>query len=360
MLSTHAAAGLFQAIRMFIRSWSSRLALTVAVVVGPLPLVAVEPSPGDGAEPRQGATISLIEENDFLVLEDKHYTQGGSLVYLGADDAMPAGCLRWLKECPAPGMVVTRARLGFELGQQMYTPADLRTPTLIVDDRPYAGWLFGGVIVQRRGFTPERHIPVLESFRLQGGVIGPDALAEEAQGFFHNILNNRQALGWTNQLPNEPGIMLKYQRAWRMELSSSAEFIPHAGVSLGNPETSLRVGGKIRVGWHLPSDFGVQRMDSLAVSDGGRTGNEGSGAWGGYFFFGAEGRVVLYNEFLDGSLYRDSHHVNKNYFVADLELGAVLELGRFELALTGVYRSEEFHGQNGYDPFASFQLKYKF
>ncbi|TAK92579.1 MAG: hypothetical protein EPO07_19315, partial [Verrucomicrobia bacterium] len=60
---------------MFIRSWSSRLALTVAVVVGPLPLVAVEPSPGDGAEPRQGATISLIEENDFLVLEDKHYTQ---------------------------------------------------------------------------------------------------------------------------------------------------------------------------------------------------------------------------------------------------------------------------------------------
>ena len=41
--------------------------------------------------------------------------------------------------------------LGYVFGQNMYTPQNLLTNGLIKTDRPYAGWLYGGVYLQRRG-----------------------------------------------------------------------------------------------------------------------------------------------------------------------------------------------------------------
>jgi hypothetical protein len=254
--------------------------------------------------------------------------------------------------------------LGYEAGQAIYTPENLAASTPQPNDRPYAGWLYAGMLTQRRGVTPRLGIPVLENIRVQLGVVGPGALAKEEQEAAHFVGGFQQARGWHNQLHNEPGFALKYQRAWRLALTAprtwSADFLPHTGVSLGNVDTSARVGGTFRMGWNLPDDFGVQAMDSLGVADGGRSASSVNRRWGCHLFVRAEGRAVGYNEFLDGDLFRASPHSAKHPLVGEVQGGVALVGARFNLALALNYRSTEFEGQACEDAFSSVSLNVKF
>ena len=308
----------------------------------------------------RGPALTLTEENDWIAGTDRHYTQGLRFTYLGSEHREPG----WLKDFPSGAFHVQTWRWGGELGQAIYTPEDLKASIPLPDDRPYAGWLYGGVILQRRGATPESAIPVLENIRLQLGVVGPGSLAKEEQNAAHFVGGFGQAEGWHNQLGNEPGFALKYQRAWRLAPGTprewTADFIPHAGGSLGNVDTSARVGATLRAGWHLPDDFGVQTIDSLGVTDGGRTSAEGRRR--GFYFFGrVEERAVARNEFLDGSMFRrNSPQVDRRPFVCELQGGAVLVLGRLDVALVLVYRTKEFDGQTCEDTFGSLSVSMNF
>lgn len=112
----------------------------------------------------------------------------------------------------------------------------------------------------------------------------------------HFIGGFQKAAGWHNQLPNEPGMTLKYQRTWRLGPTSprtwSAEFLPHVGASLGNVDTSARIGGAFRMGWHVPDDFGIQGIDAAGLADGGRSSAGMRLRFGGYLFTRTEGRAV--------------------------------------------------------------------
>ena len=44
---------------------------------------------------------------------------------------------------------------------------------------------------------------------------GPAALGEEVQNNFHRLINGDRVNGWNNQLRNEPGLTLTYERRWR-------------------------------------------------------------------------------------------------------------------------------------------------
>jgi len=131
-------------------------------------------------------------------------------------------------------------------------------------------------------------------------------------------------------------------------------------MSLGNVDTSFRVGATGRLGWHLPEDFGVQTIHSLAVPDGGRRLADSSWRVGFYFFAGAEASALLYTTFLDGNLFRESHHVERKPFVVELKGGMALVVNRVEIAAMVVYRTEEFAGQHQGDRYTSLLLKYQF
>src|SRR6266850_1477981 len=85
-----------------------------------------------------GQIVSLRLENDATVSSDRHYTQGGLLSYLSADDAVPG----WVKvvsdNLPTFGYKVGGAKWGIGVGQEIYTPEDLLSPVLQTNDRPYA------------------------------------------------------------------------------------------------------------------------------------------------------------------------------------------------------------------------------
>ena len=201
-------------------------------------------------EPREfverGSVLEVTEENDWFAGTDRHYTQGARMVYLGAEHSQP----HWLKDFAAWGLRVDAWRSGFQFGQLFFTPENLLARERLPNDVPYSGWLYAGPILQRRGVMTSLGVPVLETFQLQAGIIGPGALGEEVQNTAHFFGSSETAQGWSNQLHDEPGLAAKYQRTWRVAPSGphdwSAEVLPHLGGSVGNVDTSLRGGVTLR------------------------------------------------------------------------------------------------------------------
>lgn len=353
------------------RAFINRLILRagiMAILLNVLPVLnAAEAAPlpdVDSAE-NQGSILELNEENDFFAGADRHYTQGARLAYLGADKRANSLDHGFIKLIPTLGFHMDVYRTGLELGQSLYTPQDLSTEESIPNDHPYAGWLYGGGILQRQGSTRHLNVPVLETMRIQAGIVGPGAMAEQMQDIVHITARFTKPHGWQNQIHNEPGLAVKYQRAWRVSSREQrgwgVDLIPHAGASLGNVDTSLRAGATLRIGRQLPDDFGIQTIDSLGITDGGRrSSSTDDHTWGFYGFVGTEGKAVAYTMFLDGNLFEAGPSVDKRPLVAELKSGLVLVFASAELAFMYVVRSEEFYGQQSADIFGSLFLKWKF
>ena len=65
-------------------------------------------------------------------------------------------------------------RIGFALGQELFTPAQISTPNFMIRDRLYGAWLHGSLILRRAGQMGD--FSVMDEFELDLGVVGPEAL----------------------------------------------------------------------------------------------------------------------------------------------------------------------------------------
>ncbi len=318
-------------------------------------------SAAPGASPRH-SFLTLTEENDdFVGNGDRHYSQGARLSYTMSEEGTPDWVYSFTHSLPRMGVDIEMPRLGYALGQNIYTPAYLNTGVPVASDRPYAGYLYFGLYVQRRGAMG--HIPVLDTAELDVGLIGPESFAEDTQHWWHGIGNWVQPRGWTNQLKTEPGLTIRLDRQWKLspckpEDKWGWDFIPRAGVSLGNVTTFASAGAVVRAGYNIPDDFGVQNIDSLSSQYGGR--NASTPLVGGYVFAGLDGRAVAHNAFLDGNLWQRSHSVHKEPLVGDFKAGAVLSFRHFDVGATFVLRTCEYRGQSRCDRFAGITLNAKF
>ncbi len=69
-------------------------------------------------------------------------------------------------------------------------------------------------------------------------------------------------------------------------------------------------------------------------------------------------RLVARDVFLDGNTWVDSPSVDKWPLVGEGTAGLALRWFGLRLAYTYVWRSEEFHGQDGHTEFGSLNLTY--
>ncbi len=127
----------------------------------------------------------------------------------------------------SPGNVT---RIGFAVGHSIFTPQDTEAFGPLPDQHPYAGWLYGdySVLVERDG-------SVLDMLTVSAGVVGPAALGEEVQNNFHRLINGDRVNGWNNQLRNEPGLTLTYERRWRPFFRLSRPSAGQAGPDARRP-----------------------------------------------------------------------------------------------------------------------------
>lgn len=300
-------------------------------------------------------TLGFLVENDKFTGTDEHYTNGIQLSYLSGKDDLP----NWLRTAARylPGVQESAAlRAGYVLGHSIFTPGDTSATKPLPNDRPYAGWLYGGValVAENEGR--------LDTWELDLGIVGPSARGKEVQNSFHALIGVDEAEGWNNQLHDEFGYALIYERRWRnlwehQRTGFGVDVTPYVGGSLGNVGTYLDVGFTMRIGNDLPNDFGAPRI---------RPSLPGSNFFlprdnfGWYLFVGASGRAIAHNIFIDGNSDGDSLGVDRKPLVGDLQGGLVTTIGGVRLAYTYVLRTREFDGQNKPDRFGSIGLSFKF
>lgn len=316
----------------------------------------------DPGIPDQFGILSVQVENDMWGSgEDQHYTHGTRISYLSSEET-PAWLVR------AAGMVPVFSRRGhlrtsYAVGQSIFTPEDIIRKDLIVDDRPYAGWLYGaiGLISDHRVRDGNLRSGRLDSLELNLGVVGQSSLAEDTQSIVHNIIGAPEPNGWRHQLHDEFGIMLVYDRQWQAQYVSEVygmgvDLTPNVGGTLGNVLTSISGGVTLRVGRDLPSDYGPPSI---------RPSLPGSGFYnptrefGWYLFAGVEGRYVLHSIFLDGNTFKSSHSVDREPWVGDIQAGLVLTWGGVRLSFTNIFRSDEFAEQKSPTEFGSISLSFR-
>ena len=314
-------------------------------------------------------TLGIYLENDAFAGTDRYYTSGALLSWsspnLGnfSDSPYASPFLPFFDLIPYINETDYQKNLVFSFGQNIYTPDDTESVGLIGNDRPYAGWLYGGLGVVWKN---ER---VRNSLMLNIGLVGSWSYAQESQRYVHDARGFDHPNGWDNQLHNELGIMLAYERTWRFPKITRRsgfdwEFLPHAGAVVGNVKTYANLGAELRAGFNLPDDFGT---GVIGPSSGTSTPVDGSmGAsrsWfplGMYVFVRTDGRAVGRNVFLDGNTFGSSHSVGHKLFVADLSAGVAFNYRNTKIAYAFVYRTKEFDAQREAQVFGTLSLNWTF
>jgi hypothetical protein len=304
--------------------------------------------------------FTIIEENDALIPAptDRWYTQGLMLSYLSAPVASSAFDWMFPTTYTNPNAPRTR-RFEIVVGQSIFTPAATKLNPPDPLDRPYAGWLYGGL-----GWYQETNRASLDHFELVGGVVGPASLAKQVQVGFHNLLGQNSSAAWGYQLRNEPGIVLSYDHKWRVGTpiggGLSIDAIPEFGGSVGNVYTYGELGLLVRLGRNLNADYGPPRIRPSLSGTTWFDRSQLDGALGWYVFAGVQGRAVARNIFLDGNTWTNSASVDKRTFVGDISTGASLfwlDFAKLDIVFT--WRSEEFVGQGQWSRFGGINLSFR-
>ncbi|WNK00266.1 lipid A deacylase LpxR family protein [Thalassospiraceae bacterium LMO-JJ14] len=312
----------------------------------------------------EAGTWTVNVENDRIANTDRHYTNGVRLGWVSEpEDGNNLPEVRDTLQTLYPLAEVRGGRLGLELGHNMYTPADTEARTLISDDRPYAGWLYGSasLYAETGKGIGEHFTETLDKVALEVGIVGPAALGKQVQNEYHKLIGVATSKGWENQLDNEPGVNLIGERKWRHKALRFAGFeadaIPHVGASLGNVYTHLNGGVTLRIGQELYVDYGPPLIRP-SLSGFGAINPAEKFSW--YAFAGVDGRWVVQNIFLDGNTFTDSHSVDKKNLVGDFVAGVSMTYRNVRIAFTHVMRTREFDTQTKTDRFGAVSLSFRF
>jgi len=300
---------------------------------------------------------SIQLENDFFPQSgDRYYTHGTELsrTLMGHRE-------QWLEDLASFLWVFDTDGefngVNYRLGQKIFTPDNTDASSLVLDDRPYAGYLYLSAAMLS-SVSKKNNTAVGNLIELTLGIVGPSAQAEETQTGFHNLVGIDSPKGWDNQLDDELAIGVSYSRFWReINLISSFSYgmTPHINVVLGNVYTYAATGIMFRFGSRLDSDLAPPNI---------RPGFPGlslfrpksQNSW--YFFAGIEGRAVARNIFLDGNSFNDSHSVDKNPFVGDLQYGFVYQAGSLRFSISNMIRTKEFKTQEDETNFGAINISY--
>ena len=298
---------------------------------------------------------------------DRHYTAGAALSLQwrapwvdSIVSAIPSFNEEFTAQTPN-----TSYAMGLIASLNMYTPEDLDNPNPIYNDHPYAGWTYGGLILQRANRDPQ--LARFEHLELDIGVTGAASQAEAAQKWIHLSFNATTPEGWNHQIREEVGVNLKYQRRYCWEplplpKDSSPwlprfEVLPEAGFTLGTINVDANAGAVLRLGWNLPDDFGPGRIAlpaDFTRPTAHLTGDLFQDNWL-YFYGRPNARAIAHDTTLQGSLFNNSPvEVTPEPVVGEVEFGIALQLCRhFQLTYSQTFRSKEFTDQNAPDSFGS-------
>ena len=301
-------------------------------------------------------------DNDKVVDTDRHYTNGVRIAY-----TMDTPFERVTKASQALASALLfqncgDLRTGWVFGQDMYTPEDVDAYVPDPTDRPYAGWLYGGLSGQQEFGNRQ------DTYEFNVGIIGPLAKAGQLQNAIHRAINVSVSRGWRSQIGHEIGVQAT--RMWKRRTkpfdiwgldNTKYDFIGHGTAQLGNVRTGAALGGTVRFGGNLAEDFGpIYGVFALP--------HKRPKAYTWSVFLGGEARAVARDIFLDGNSFKNSPDVKKEPYVFEARTGFAVHApfdGKYwvtgaRFSVNMVQRSREFQAQNKADRYGSAQLTLNF
>jgi lipid A 3-O-deacylase len=219
------------------------------------------------------------------------------------------------------------------LGQNFFTPREITTYDADPTDRPYAGLLYTSVRLDFTEDSPRktRHFPDLTfQHSLEGtvGIFGQTAFAGETQSAVHVLRKNRIPKGWDNQVRNSPAASATYM--WRAKTNWPVlNFIPHAGLMLGLPQTYAYGGGTVSLGYHVtgfPSLLIQQTATPNAAAE------DHAVELG--LFAGVEGRAFAKNDVVEGRFGQMNPGLPARHGVWDRRYGFTFRFTDWRLSYT--------------------------
>lgn len=273
--------------------------------------------------------FTLTFENDAFVGEDDGFTNGLGLTYgrgpftSFTEDNLPRP-LHWLAERTHINTRQDKVRgVAYTLFQTIQTPNDIAIPELQLDDIPYAGLLSLQTIM----YAWDRNSSDQLAFQI--GVIGPIALADEAQTTIHELIGSQEPLGWDNQLENELVLGVSALRSQKLYRRYGPRFgmdiIGLAKGDIGTILSSASAGLAVRVGTdmefsHATFDLKSDRhVNALALADSNKF----------YVYAGVTAKYVFNDILLDGNNFEDSHSAPLENAQNLVTGGMVAKYGRF-------------------------------
>lgn len=321
--------------------------LTLLVCILAIPAFSTELYAGQAP-----SAFSVRWENDAFGGTDANYTNGMSMALTRTGGGILGGVWDLFKDTGG------RRFATYELGQLQFTPNDLDRINPDPNDRPYAGFLYLGLT------TYLQSAESLHGVKLFVGVVGPASLSEAAQESAHHILGDKKPIGWAYQLKNEPIVNLLYEYRHKFPLTPrdsliGVDLIPMGGAMLGNFLIQAQVDAQLRIGYHLPDDFGTTSLRGIGYLPFPQD-DVTPHSWGIYAFAGGGANLVARNITLDGNSFATSRSVDRRLFLPAAEFGASFWTRRFQTTFSYVMWGKEFYGQKERDYFGSILFSYFF
>jgi len=269
------------------------------------------------------ADISLMFDNDTFAKTDRYYTHGTKLSYQYND-------------------------INYSLIQLIYTPHNATVFDTSEHDRPYCGWLYFNLTKITQNNNDYR------SWGLDIGTVGPNSYANETQTLVHKLINNRLPC-WNNEIKNELGINILYNRKYKIYKNRWFDFIPSYNASIGNIHTYINIATSLRFGL-IPDDFRTTKIEpTLRISP------NFNNQYNIYTILMIEQRLVGRNISLDGNTFKSNNFdIHKNIFVSELSMGLGIIIHRFDLVYLYTIKTKEFKEQPNHSEYGSVQLNFKF
>ncbi|MFA5313518.1 MAG: lipid A deacylase LpxR family protein [Methanomassiliicoccales archaeon] len=292
--------------------------------------------------------IGLSMENDLLNHSDANYTHGTRLWYvndrlfneISANQNILVG---FLANCYS-----SRSKaIGLTLSQYIYTPEDISAKYPSYFDRPYAGWLYFGCMYMA---YDSRNMDLWE---IDAGIMGPHSYAEQVQKQIHRWTGSQIPQGWDTQLDDEIGLDLIYQKKYKVRWRDYFDVIPQGTLAWGNIHTYGSCGVSMRLGYNVPNDFGMFRMEPAT-----KLAKSNRKSFGCYLIGSANGWYVIRNAMLDGNSWGGGRHVDKEIWVGEFGCGAGITLYGVDFIFMQNYRSKEFKTQNEAETYSTAFLSY--
>jgi len=294
-------------------------------------------------------------ENDADFRSDEAYTHGASLSVLFLRENITDS----LFHIPFTSYKSQDNYISFAYAQKIYTPQDLESSEIVINDRPYAGYSYLQMALHQSNNNN------LKSLTTQIGLIGPSTGMESVQKSIHDLIGSPYPQGWDNQLSDELIIQINYDTKYYIETGKLLNFnsvvIPEYGFDLGNASTKFYTSMLFRIGNTIPKDYGFAPISNTGYS---RLPLETNyipdKGWNFCLNFSLKANIIARDIFLDGNTNVESHSVDKNNFTLNGGYGFSLSYNRFSFDYIHTHTTKEFKQQNYYTSYGSMIFSYLF